>query len=157
MRIRPPGRCIKILQTLGRCKTKQEPKCLQDCVVSHKICGILCLTYTYIMLYFSIRQGETKRMSGNTKQSLNEMQLNLTGKLFFAALGASLVGRPAKTKIRGTKEQIGAVTEALTASRNFQNELNNPEASIDSVMGKLNLKHMAVVEFERVFGISWPL
>jgi len=59
--------------------------------------------------------------------------------------------------IRGTREEIDAVANAMLASRRFQQELERPGASVDSVMEKLGLYHASQREFERVLGVKWPL
>lgn len=88
---------------------------------------------------------------------INELRLNLLGKLTFAAIGAWLVGRTVNIKLRGTPDEIQAVANAMMASRRFQEELNNPGATVESVMQKLGLKHASARDFERALGIPWPL
>lgn len=91
------------------------------------------------------------------KGPLNELHMNLLGKVFLATVGAWLVGKATHTKIRGTQHEINTLANAMTASRRFQDELKMPGASVQSVMNKLGVKHMSAREFERVFGIRWPL
>ena len=91
------------------------------------------------------------------RQPLNELKLNLLGKIFFGTVAAWLVGKAVSTKLRGSKEQIEAVASALSASRKFQDELNTPGASVESVVQKLGIKHMSASQFERVLGVPWPL
>lgn len=93
----------------------------------------------------------------DNRQPLNELQLNLLGKIFFGTVAAWLVGKSVNTKLRGSKEQIEVVAEALTASRKFQEELNRPDASVESVVQKLGAKHMSAARFERILGVPWPL
>lgn len=88
---------------------------------------------------------------------INELRMNLLGKIFFAAVGAWLVGRATNIKIRGTQEEVQAVTSAMMASRRFQEELERPGATVESVMQQLGLKHASAREFERILGVSWPL
>lgn len=88
---------------------------------------------------------------------LNELHFNLLGKLTLAALGAWLVGKATNLKLRGNKQQVNAVANALLASRKFQDELKRPGASLESVMQKLRVKNMNAREFERTFGVKWPL
>lgn len=88
---------------------------------------------------------------------LNELKLNLLGKIFFAAVGAWLVGKTVNLKIRGTSEEIQAVSNAMMASRRFQDELSRDGATVESVMQKLGLKHASAREFERILGVVWPL
>jgi len=91
------------------------------------------------------------------KQPINELKVNLLGKVFFATLGAWLVGKLVNTKLRGSRAEVEAIGNALAASRRFQDELNRPGASVDSVIQKLGIKHMSASEFERVLGVPWPL
>jgi hypothetical protein len=91
------------------------------------------------------------------KKPINELKVNLLGKVFFATLGAWLVGKYVNTKLRGTQSEIQAVGNALAASKRFQDELNRPGATVDSVVQKLGIKHMSASEFERVLGVPWPL
>jgi len=88
---------------------------------------------------------------------LNELRLNLLGKIFFASVGAWLVGKAVNMKIRGTPEEIQVVSNAMMASRRFQDELSRPGATVESVMQKLGLKHASAREFERILGVPWPL
>lgn len=88
---------------------------------------------------------------------LTELKLNLLGKIFFASVGAWVVGKPTNLKLRGTPEEVKAVTDAMKASRLFQEELNRQGATVESVMVKLGLKHAAAREFERILGVPWPL
>jgi len=93
----------------------------------------------------------------NEKKIINELKVGTLGKLFFATCAAWLVGKAVNTKIRGTKEEIEAVTNALHASKLFQDELNRPGATVQSVVQKLGVKHMSAAEFGRVLGVPWPL
>lgn len=93
----------------------------------------------------------------DTKQPLNELQLNLLGKIFFTACAAWLVGKATNLKVRGSESEVQAVTNAMMASRTFQDELRRPGATVESVMQKLGLKHASAREFERILGVPWPL
>lgn len=97
-------------------------------------------------------------MSMNEKvEQLNELHLNLVGKLFFAAVGAWLIGKATNIKLRGTKEEIDAVTNAMMASKRFQEELKRPGATVQSVIDKLGLKHASAKEFQRILNVPFPL
>jgi len=100
-------------------------------------------------------------MSNDEEKStgqVNEIvELNLLGKLMFAAMGAWLVGKVTNIKFRGSKEEITAVTNAMLSSKRFQEELRSPGASVDSVMQKLGLKNASAREFERILNVKWPL
>ncbi len=93
----------------------------------------------------------------DTKVPINELKLNLLGKIFFTAAAAWLIGRALNMKIRGTPAEVQAVANAMMASRRFQDELKRPGASVESVMQKLQLKHASAREFERILGVPWPL
>ena len=82
-------------------------------------------------------------MPNEPKQPINELQLNLLGKILFVALGAWLVNKVTNIKIRGSESEIRAVSNALLASKRFQEELRKPGATIDSVMN-MNIVNMII-------------
>lgn len=88
---------------------------------------------------------------------LNELHLNLLGKVFVTAVGAWLVGKATNMKIRGSLSEVKTVADAMMAARHLQNELNSPSATIDSVMLALKDKHKKAYEFEQALGIKFPL
>jgi len=89
--------------------------------------------------------------------SINELKLNLVGKLIFASIGAWLVGKKVNMKLRGSPEEMQAVSSAMMASKKFQEELSRQGATVESVMQMLALKHAAAREFTRVLNVPWPL
>lgn len=95
-------------------------------------------------------------MQKDSGENLHEY-LNLAGKMFLGALGAWAVGKVVSTKLRGSRDEMSAISSALWSSRKFQEELKKPGASVDSVMEKLRVKQMSASEFQRVFGVPWPL
>lgn len=86
-----------------------------------------------------------------------EVYNSLTGKLLLASIGAWFVGKTVNTKIRGTQQEIKAITNALIASKRFQEELHRPGATVESIAKKLKIKHVSAAEFERALGVRWPL
>lgn len=97
-------------------------------------------------------------MDSNEKSDkLNEAQLNFAGKMMLAAMGAWMVNKAVNTKLRGTKDEVTVIANALMSSKKFQEELQKPGATVQSVMDKLRIKQMSAAEFERVLGIRWPL
>jgi len=90
-------------------------------------------------------------------EPLQELRLAPLGKIFFATVAAWLAGRAVNLRIRGTPEQVRAVSDAMLASRRFQDELSRPGATVDSVMHVLGLKHASAHEFESILGVPWPL
>lgn len=91
------------------------------------------------------------------KEPLQELHLNLLGKVFIAAAAAWVIGKATNLKLRGTPQEVQAVANALQSSRRFQDELRRPGATVQSVMSKLRVKNMSAREFERTFGVKWPL
>lgn len=83
--------------------------------------------------------------------------MNLLQKIFLTAISAWAVGKDTSTKFRGKKEEIEAIYNAMKATRLFQEELKRPGATVQSVMDKLDIKHMAEAEFERIFAVKWPV
>jgi len=105
----------------------------------------------------NVKSSTNENFDMSEKKQINELHVNLLGKIFFTTLGAWLVGKAVNAKIRGSQEQVRAVTDAMLASRRFQEELKRSGATVDSVMHKLGVKHMSAQEFERQLGIPWPL
>ncbi len=85
-------------------------------------------------------------------------KLSAVGKLFFASVFSGVMfGKKSPFKLRATPQQVKAVTNALIASKGFQDELKRPGATVDSVISKLNLRHLTAADFERQTGKPWPL
>lgn len=134
-----------------RCCTLEEAKELFESDGNSRDVGILSRAAAYI----------EKNVKGKEKMSeskvINELKTNLLGKIFFATVGAWLVGKAVNVKLRGTNEQVQTVANALLASKKFQDELKHPGATVESVMNKLSVKHMTAQEFEKQFNIPFPL
>lgn len=96
-------------------------------------------------------------MSDDTTQPLNELHVNLMGKIFLTACAAWLVGKATNLKVRGTIDEVRAVSNAMMATKAFQDELNSPGATVDSVMQKLTEKHASAKIFEELIGLPWVL
>jgi hypothetical protein len=60
-------------------------------------------------------------------------------------------------KLRGKPEQIRAVTDAITASKEYQREIKKPGASVESVIQKLNLRNMSKERFRELTGKNFPI
>ena len=86
-----------------------------------------------------------------------DTKLNVIGKLFLSALASWSAGKKTGLKIKGTKQEIETLVSALTASREFQEELKKDDATVESVIEKLANKHAKGKEFEDLTGIPWPL
>lgn len=90
------------------------------------------------------------------RRNLDELHVNFSGKLLLATIAAALVGKAVSTKIVGTKRELDTISKAIVASRAFQEELNKPGATVDSVVEKLRIKHLTASEFESLFRLPWP-
>ena len=86
-----------------------------------------------------------------------DTKLNFIGKLFLSALASWSAGKKTGLKIKGTKQEIEALVSALSASKEFQEELRKDDATVESVVEKLAVKHAKGKEFEDLTGIPWPL
>lgn len=112
------------------------------------------------------KENSSKKTKGQSPSSspskINEgaNSLSTTGKIFFAAMAAYLAGKNSSgafLKVRGTPEELRAIADALAASKAFQDEINNPSATIDSVINKLNTKNATAEKFLQLTNKMWPL
>ena len=85
------------------------------------------------------------------------LQLTTFGKIFLSLAGAWTLGRVVNAKIRGSKTQVDAIANAMASSRRYQDELKKPGATPESVLEKLGVKNLSAQNFEKVFGVPWPL
>jgi hypothetical protein len=60
-------------------------------------------------------------------------------------------------KLRGKPDQIKAVVDAITTSKDFQREIKKPGARVEDVVQKLNLRNMSKQEFKRLTGRDFPV
>ena len=105
---------------------------------------------------------ENVKPGDSTPEQLNEVQLTWAGKLFFASVAAYIASDVAQAmklpiKLRGKPEQIKAVVDAITSSKDFQREIKKPGAKVEDVVQKLNLRNMNKQQFQKLTGKSWPL
>lgn len=114
---------------------------------------------------------EATSSSGNEEipEGMITEGLSWTGKLFFAGLAGYLAtkalqgaaqGSSAKQfpfKIKGTPQQIEAVAQIVMSTKEFQEELRKPGATVDSVIRKLNLQNLTKEKFRLFTGKMWPL
>lgn len=82
---------------------------------------------------------------------------NLANKLLIASMCAWLSGKSVRTKIRGSLSEVKSIADVLAATKNFHDEINRSNATLESVMRKLKEKQEKTAEFERVVGVPWPL
>lgn len=113
------------------------------------------------------------------KKQLNEVRLSWSGKLFMAAVAAKLAAyglrklagsmeeqaepqegeEPANFpfKLTGTPEQLTAIMNVIQASKEFQEELTRPGATVETTMQKLNARNEAKIAFKSATNYDWPL
>mgnify|MGYP001162268456 CR=1 FL=1 len=89
-----------------------------------------------------------------SKPLLNEVK---AWKAFHAAAAAYILGEKSNVRLRGSSKRIKATQNALTASKELYEELNNSKASLKSVSKLLENKRRASLEFKQVTGVSWLL
>jgi hypothetical protein len=86
------------------------------------------------------------------------MNVNISGKILFGTLACALEnGGMTNLKIQGDPIKIISFIKVLLATKNYQNELKEPFASIESISTKLIEKNQAAKEFELIMGVAWPL
>lgn len=97
---------------------------------------------------------------------LDESKLSWAGKLFFGGAAAWLAGSlisgaagkfNTPIKIRGTKQQLQAISDAIVSSKEFQREISKPGANVEKVMKKLNIANLSKEKFEKLTGKKWPI
>jgi hypothetical protein len=88
---------------------------------------------------------------------MSDQKLSPIGKLFFASAIGWIFGKKLNIKLRGNPQYVQAVTNAIIASKKFQDELKRPGATVSSVLDALNLKKEMAKQFEEITGKQWPL
>ena len=111
------------------------------------------------------------------KKQLNEVRLTAAGKLFISAVAAKLAAYGLRRlvgsmeeqtepqepetsfpfKLTGTPEQIAAVMNVVQASKEYQEAVVEPNATVEHVIEKLNARNVAKLEFEEKTSYPWPL
>jgi sulfite exporter TauE/SafE len=87
----------------------------------------------------------------------DDFGISTVGKLFLAGVAASALGKISNLKIHGTSEQVEVVKAALIATKKFQEELNRPGATAETIMNKLQAKNATSSDFEKKLGVPFPL
>lgn len=113
------------------------------------------------LLEAPIKATEKKSETPDTEEDLLE-GLSWAGKLFFAGAAAYILGKGMQKmklpiKVRGRPDQMRAVIDAIASSKRFQQELNRPGATIDSVIDKLQLRNLTKSKFQQITGKPWPI
>ena len=95
------------------------------------------------------------------KEVLSELRLTWAGKLFFASVAtyivASGIGSKLPLKVRGNKQQMQALTDAIMSSKEFQGKIRKPGAKVEDVLRSMNLKNMSKQRFKQITGNDFPV
>ena len=78
-------------------------------------------------------------------------------KAFHTAAAAYILGEKSNIKFQGSPERIATTKKVIIASRALFEELNNPDATLQSVTRLLEAKRQASINFRQVTGIRWLL
>jgi dihydrofolate reductase len=85
---------------------------------------------------------------------------NLTpiGKLFFASLiGWINNNNKLNWKLKGSPEEMKIFAKVVLATKRYQEEVKSPDATVDTIMNKLQEKNAAAKEFLDITKKIWPL
>ncbi len=96
----------------------------------------------------------------NKKEQNIDEGLSWAGKLFFTSMAAQLAhdtSMKVPLKIKGTPEQIKALAEAVASNKAVQDELKNPNATVESVYRALMKKTEARDAFKAATGSDFPV
>lgn len=97
-------------------------------------------------------------MASDNKFASTDIEIGSTGKAFFSSIASWLMNEAIDAlQVEGTDSQIDAVKNAMLASRDFQSELHNPDATLKSITEKLEIKSKAANVFETEIGMPWLL
>lgn len=78
-------------------------------------------------------------------------------KIFIAELVSCFFNKDVASKFAMTEQESKVIFEAFAATKDFNDELNDSTATVDSTLLKLGKKHICASKFEKAFGVQWPL
>lgn len=79
--------------------------------------------------------------------------LSPIGKLFFGGMVAWITNNSKfNFKVRGDQSKVNALTNAIIATKNYNDVLKSENPTIQEVLDKLNTKSVAVKQFEEIMG-----
>lgn len=97
-------------------------------------------------------------MTSTHDLTINENESRSMKQILFASIATWLVeGKLDKLYLEGTDSQIDALKDAMLASKDFQDELYKPQATLQSLSEKLEIKSRAAKIFEKELGMPWLL
>jgi hypothetical protein len=78
-------------------------------------------------------------------------------KLLKIAICSTVFNKGPEWSINGTNEELQALSNAMQATKQFTETINNENTTSIEAMRALKEKHSAARNFEVVYGIRWPL
>ena len=101
---------------------------------------------------------ETSEISSPIKTVTSDYKMTTVGKLVFASLLTVMAtGKRSPFKLSGDAKKIEIMAKAVQSSKNFQEEIKRPGATVDSVIRAMDMKNIDAKNFKSVFGADWPL
>jgi len=97
-------------------------------------------------------------ISSPIKTMTTDYKMTTIGKLVFASLLTVMAtGKRSPFKLSGDARKIEIMAKAVQSSKNFQDEIKRPGATVDSVIRAMDMKNIDAKNFKSVFGADWPL
>jgi hypothetical protein len=90
--------------------------------------------------------------------ALSDYKMTTLGKLIFASLLVTMsTGKKSPFKLSGDQKKIDILARVVQSSKNFQEEIKRPGATVDSVIRAMDMKNIDAKNFKSEFGADWPL
>lgn len=97
-------------------------------------------------------------MTSAHKTDTTKNELDSMGQTLFSSIASWLSdGDLQSIYLEGTDSQIDALKSAMFATKDFQNELYNPNTNLQTLLEKLEIKSKAAETFEKELGTPWLL
>ena len=97
-------------------------------------------------------------MVSKSEYSSYDEEVTSVSESFFSSIASWLIDEKLDNLyVEGTTAQINAVKDAMLASKDFQNELHDPDATLQTITEKLQIKSRAARVFESKLGMPWLL
>lgn len=96
-------------------------------------------------------------MKDKKNSSTQDVLNTLEKKKFLSFVESWITGKKNSLVINGTAEQVDSVKSVFEATRNFQNEISKSDTTLGVLTERLEEKKIAAANFERIFGMKWPL
>jgi len=97
-------------------------------------------------------------MTSAHKTDTTKNELDSISRMLFSSIASWLSdGDLQSIYLEGTDLQINALKSVMFATKDFQNELYNPNANLKILLEKLKIKSKAAETFEKELGTPWLL